>query len=152
MTKTPMSKITVRRMRPEDVGAVMALGIKTIEIQTGSDLEQFYSQESLLRWLRRRDSILLVAYVGSDFAGFRLADYNPANRLAYLEMVAIHPAFRMQGVWRALFNKTIKILRDKGCEQVWCIVREDNDAMQAILKREGFSPGTVFRSYEKNIV
>ena len=144
-------KIVIRKMRQADIPDVIELGEETPEIKTGTSLPQFYGREMLMRWIKRRQSILLVAEVDGLFAGFRIADYNPAAQSGYLEMIAVKNKFRNQGVGKKLTEETLRRLKKMGCDNVWCIIQAKNKRAQAIYESYGFVRGDPFFAYEKKL-
>lgn len=53
--------------------------------------------------------------------------------------VAVHPAYRQQGIGRALTRRALSYLRRRNEPRTWLQVREDNLAAQALYRSVGFT-------------
>lgn len=58
----------ISRMTETDLDEVIAMGLATPEIQTGTDSPQFYYKETLQRWIQSTNGILLVARVDGNLS------------------------------------------------------------------------------------
>jgi ribosomal-protein-alanine N-acetyltransferase len=66
---------------------------------------------------------------------------------AHISTLAVHPAFRRQGIARRMMVDTLGICYERGVITVTLEVRAGNQAAQALYKQFGFDIVTVQRGY-----
>lgn len=148
---TGESDIRIHKMAEADLDEVIALGLATPEIQTGTESPQFYYRETLERWIESPNGILLVAKVEGNLAGFRIADYNPYSRDGHLHVTIVKNEYRGQGVGRKLLNVTLGELESLGCNHVYCEVEEDNEVVLEFFRKNNFDIGRRFYRVERTL-
>jgi ribosomal protein S18 acetylase RimI-like enzyme len=141
--------IIVERMKESDIEDVRALGISTKELQIDDDKSMYYGSEELKAAVKSENEICLVARVDGQFAGFRLAHFNPIFREAYLSDTAIKKEFQGLGIGQLIYQKTNEILKEKNADWSWAIVHEDNERMMNFMKKQGYKKGRKFYFYYK---
>lgn len=146
-----MSEVLIRKMEIRDIGEVISLGLAIPEFHTGTESPQFYSQETLERWIQRPNGVLLVAQVDSDLAGYNLASYNPDNRDGYIHVAVVKEKYRRRGIYGRLLDETMDQLTTLGCNNVWCMVKPDSEAMVEALKKHGFEVGEQFLYIQRSL-
>ncbi len=139
----------VTRMQDEDLDAVIEFGLSTPELQTGTGSPQFYSKETLSRWINSPNGILLIAKVDGQFAGFSITAYNPDSRDGYIHCITTVDTHRGTGLGRRLLEQTLSQLEHVGCNHVYCLVRTNNKKTQSFFKKNGFEIGKAFHYVER---
>ncbi|SRR6266567_7160747 len=134
----------VERMSESDLSEVINLGLSSAEADTGTDSPQFYSKETLSRWVQSPNGVLLVARVEGKFAGFILTAYNPDSNDAYIHEVAVTEQFRGRGVADKLLDQTLTALEKTACDHVFCLTKPSNNPAQKLLQKHGFAMGDTF--------
>ena len=147
----PMLLAEVSRMSETDLDEVIAMGLSTPEIQTGTESPQFYFKDTLQRWIQSPNGILLVARVEGRLAGFRIADYNPDSRDGHLHVTVVNEEYRRRGVGGQLLDATLTELEKLGCNHVYCEVEEDNEATLQFFRKHGFEVGKKFFRVERGL-
>ncbi len=141
---TPKPEVKIRAMEASDLDAVIEMGTSTAEFDTSTDSPQFYSRETLERWIASPNGVLLVAESGSEVIGFRLAAFNPDSRDGYLHTIAVKQSYRDQGIGTQLMTETLRRLESLGCNHVVGLVQEGNDSTLGFLRKNGFDIGAKF--------
>ena len=106
------SNVSVRRLRPDDLGRVVALDHKIV----GRDRSQFY-EAVLQRNLNDTGvQVSLAAELDGMFVGFLLArawygEFGTMEPHGVLEAFGVHPDFRKQGIGHALLEQLVTNLR-----------------------------------------
>jgi len=146
-----MKPIIIEDIKQTDVSEIVKLGLSTPEVQVQDDQPEYYSEETLKKFIKSPDDIYLVARIDGRIAGYRLATYNKYLNEAYLIDLVVKREFRKMGVAQALYKKTFHILRQKKCNWVWVLAKEDNIPIQRLLLKQGFKKGAAFRLYHREI-
>jgi ribosomal protein S18 acetylase RimI-like enzyme len=144
-----MSDISVEVMQEADLDEVIALGLATPELHVQAEEAIYYSKENLLGFIKSPHDIYLVAKVNNNFAGYRLATFNPYLKEAYLIDMVVRPEYRGLGIASKLYNKTFEMLDERDCEWAWALVKESNTKMMEVMKKKGFTKGSTFKFYFK---
>ncbi|MCI0595253.1 MAG: ribosomal protein S18-alanine N-acetyltransferase [candidate division Zixibacteria bacterium] len=127
-------RITVLRMKPEDVEEIVGLEKeaftdpwpkKGFEAQLGDG-------SSIMLVARLEDS----ASVGCQIVGY-LCAYLILEELQ-LASVAVKEAFRRQGIARRLIAEMIRRGWERGTKEIWLDVRESNAAARRLYEKLGF--------------
>ena len=141
--------IRVEKMKPEHLDWVIELGLSTSEFQTGTDAPQFYSKETLSRWIKGPNGVLLTALVNNNFAGFSITGYNPDSRDGYIHCIVVNGSYRKKGIGGNLLENTLSELKTKGCNHIFALVKEDNDDTKRFFERHNFEIGGAFNYTER---
>ncbi|HKI99589.1 MAG TPA: GNAT family N-acetyltransferase [bacterium] len=135
------SACTIRLMRESDVDAVTALDAK----ETGQSRRPYYA-EKMARCVREpRINTSLLAELDGAPVGFLMGrlffgEFGiPATR-AVLDTFGVHPAFRKEGVARALVEQYRKNLEALRVEAIDTLVDWDRTDLLGFFKRMGFRP------------
>lgn len=147
----PRLGVKVRKMETKDLDEVIALGLSTPEIQTGTASPQFYFRETLERWIQSPNGILLVAEDSGRIAGFRIASYNPDSRDGHLNVTIVRKEYRRSGIGSKLLDETLTRLEELGANHVYCQVQEDNEDTLQFFRKHGFEIGRKFFRVEQNL-
>jgi [ribosomal protein S18]-alanine N-acetyltransferase len=102
-------------------------------------------EDGLIRVLRQRNCIGMVAEYGEQVVGFMIYELHK-DRLDMLDF-AVHPEFRRQGIGRQMVAKLVDKL--SGHRRTWIAlsVRESNLAGQLFFRAEGFRATEVIRGH-----
>ena len=148
----PRKGVKVRKMEAKDLGEVITLGLSTSEIQTGTASPQFYFRETLERWIKSPNGILLVAKDRGRIAGFRIASYNPDSRDGHLHVTVVREEYRRSGIGSKLLDETLTRLEELGANHVYCEIQEDNEVTLEFFRKHGFEIGSKFFRVERNLL
>jgi [ribosomal protein S18]-alanine N-acetyltransferase len=123
----------VRRMRPEDVGAVVALA-------AGLPTAPHWPRETYLAVLKPGMIPVRIALVavmaGGKLLGFAVASVIPQE--AELESIAVSADWQRLGIGRRLFEVLLRELADAGVREVFLEVRASNLSALATYGVLGF--------------
>jgi len=141
--------IQVRQMRENDLDWVIELGQETPEFKTGTEAVQFYSHESLSRWVDDLNGVTLVAEVEGKLAGFLLGYYMAGPNDGYINCTVVDKEFRRRGLGEMLQDSALAEFEGKGpeghkCDHVFCVVSETDEPMLNLKRKVGFEVGSKF--------
>jgi [ribosomal protein S18]-alanine N-acetyltransferase len=120
-----------------------------------NDFEALYAIEELcfsppLRFGRRYmqrlvNAIHATTWIAEDFekmAGFAIAEWKPSLETisGYIQTIEVAPAFRGQGIGRALLERIEDSAREANAPMLWLHVDKTNDAAIGLYSRQGFLP------------
>lgn len=145
--------MTVREAAPEEREAVVELIRRAFEpITMFRRIEQMFGPFNGRDWqdrfrVRAEKSVdsrtVLVAAEGDRrLAACVLGAYDPAFRLAFLDMLAVAPDCQGQGLGREMVRAFEAWAREQGAEAVHLDCLADNDAGNALYQSEGFEEVT----------
>ncbi len=128
-----MTPYRVRRFRPSDLEAVMAVERATF----GRDA---YDRKLFAEYARICGELFLVAETrGGRFAGYAIACVSSGRtELANLISIAVAPEARRKGAASLLLSSTIRRLKFRGIERLTLIVRQSNAPALEFYRRRGF--------------
>lgn len=142
--------IRILKMKIEYLDRVIKLGFSTSEFQTGTETPQFYSKQTLAKWINSPNGILLVAKSsGDEFAGFSITAYNPDSRDAYVDCIVVVDKFRRKGVGDKLLAKTFEELKNTDCNHIYCLVEQYNGISKRFFEKHDFKTGNLFYYTDK---
>jgi ribosomal-protein-alanine N-acetyltransferase len=111
--------------------------------------EDPWTEEELLRCLRQRNTIGMVAELDDDVVGFMIYELHK-NRL-HLASLAVDPQYRRRGIGRAMIRSlTGKIGLGSVRNRITLEVRESNLPAQLFFKSQGFRAVQVLRDFYEN--
>jgi ribosomal protein S18 acetylase RimI-like enzyme len=125
------SSVTLRRGRPSDIAALVALeqAVFTTDI---------LSRRSFRHFVTAPQASLIVAQDGDTLAGYALVLYPPRSRLARLYSIAVAPHIGKRGVGPLLLAAAEEAAR---CRRRWAIrleVHEHNTRAIARYEKSGY--------------
>jgi ribosomal protein S18 acetylase RimI-like enzyme len=114
----------------------------------GIGLSAADSRAGIDQFLRRNPGLAFVARTGPTLAGAAMVGED--GRRGYLYHLAVSPACRRQGIGRALVERCIAGLRQRGIQKCHIFVYGDNQAGMAFWDQLGFQlrPDLVIMSRE----
>ena len=114
-----------------------------------ASFEDPWTEEELLRCLRQRNTIGMVAELDDDVVGFMIYELHK-NRL-HLASLAVDPQYRRRGIGRAMIRSlTGKIGLGSVRNRITLEVRESNLPAQLFFKSQGFRAVQVLRDFYEN--
>ncbi|NWF75553.1 MAG: ribosomal protein S18-alanine N-acetyltransferase [Nitrospirae bacterium] len=135
-----MDKLVIRDMGEEDILEVV--NIEQVSFSTP------WSEQSFLRELYRKYSIMKVAVFRDKIIGYICADYKFHE--ACILNLAVHPDYRRRGVATILMNNVINELKNRGCVFLYLKVRFSNTGAKEFYKRFGFKTESIRKKYYSN--
>ena len=142
-------RITIRQMKSGDVDEVAKLGITTKELQIDNDNFMYYQPKDILRALRSKTELCLVATNGVNLAGYFLAHLNTVFNEVYISDLVVKPEYRGQGIGQKLMNEARMILTERNIDWSWALVQEDNYPMHKFMDKQGYKKGKGFFFFYK---
>jgi ribosomal protein S18 acetylase RimI-like enzyme len=143
MNNLETTNVFVRRLRPDDLEAVIALDARN----TGRRRDEYFKLK-LAQALSDTGIVLsLAAEADSMFAGFLLArvfygEFGSTEQVAMLDTLGVHPARRGQGVGDALLRQLRTNLLGLGIRNLQTEVSWDDQELLAFFHHEGFRPAS----------
>ena len=126
--------ITIRTMQIEDYDSVYALWIST----PGMGLNNLDdSREGIEKYLKRNPTTCFVAEAEGKCVGVIIAGHD--GRRGYIYHTAVLPAFRQQGIAKALVQHTLDALGAEGIHKAALVVFKRNALGNAFWEKLGFS-------------
>lgn len=148
--------MTIRKANGEDINVLYALGLSCPELQTNPS-QPFMTRDEFLWSIENPNGVFLLAEDGGGAAGFVYANMQDlerpmAERWACLVYLAVTAEKRSQGIATKLYEAALTELRQAGVKQLftWAHAKE-NSPIEAFLQRRGFSPGGLYRWYDREI-
>ena len=114
-----------------------------------ASFEDPWTEEELLRCLRQRNTIGMVAELDDDVVGFMI--YELHKNSLHLASLAVDPQYRRRGIGRAMIRSlTGKIGLGSVRNRITLEVRESNLPAQLFFKSQGFRAVQVLRDFYEN--
>jgi len=102
----------------------------------GVGLSQADSREAIARYLERNPGLSFAARAGGELVGAVLAGHD--GRRGFLHHLAVKPAYRRQGIGRALTERCLAALRAEGIEKTHLFVYAENHAGRQFWRSLGW--------------
>jgi len=137
--------LVVRRLRPQDLEAVIALDAKV----TGRRREEYFKLKLKQALSDTGIEVSLGAELDGIFVGFLLArvyygEFGALERVAVLDTMDVHPDFRGRGIGSALVDQLRVNLLGLGIRTLQTEVSWSEPELLAFFNREGFAPAPRF--------
>ncbi len=137
-----MNKITIRRMKTEDLVQVCKIEKDTFSLP--------WSERSFSESMARKDTVFLVALVAEEVAGY-LGCYCIAGT-GEITNVAVKKSFRRQGIGGRLLQRLFEEGVTLETREFFLEVRESNEAAILLYSRQGFVKEGIRKNfYEKPV-
>lgn len=145
-------RFIIDRMRVEDLDAVIKLGLSTPLINTGTDVPQFYTKETLLNWIKAERGFLLVVRVEGGVVGFSLASANPDSKVGYVNCLLTHSNSSNYSHSTKLLELTFTWLQQEmGCTSVFSLVHPEDGISLGVCQKAGMQLGNKFRFVQRSL-
>jgi ribosomal protein S18 acetylase RimI-like enzyme len=143
-TELEAQTVVVRRLRPADLGAVVALDAKN----TGRIRDAYFRVKLAQNLAETGIQISLAAELQGAFVGFLLArvfygEFGTPEPVAVLDTFGVHPDFRGRGVGRALLGQLRTNLHGLGIPRLRTDVGWDDQDLLGFFHHEGFRPAPI---------
>ncbi len=135
----PRDELFVRNLRPDDLGAIVAID----EASVGRRREQFLSQKLKQAFADTGIAVSLVVELDDHVVGFLLArvyygEFGVMEPAAVLDVFGVHPDYRGRRVAAALIDQLRTNLLGLGIPKLQTEVRWDSPDLIAFFEHEGF--------------
>lgn len=107
-----------------------------------------WSEKSVASELTNPLALWLVAVEGETVAGY-IGSQTVEDETDMMN-VAVHPAYRRQGIGEKLILELMKALKEKGSHSLTLEVRESNDPAKTLYEKLGFSQVGLRKNYYRN--
>ena len=125
--------VTLRLAEPRDAQAIALMSRDLVEAGLGWK----YDAVRVLRAIRARDTVTLVACEGGEVHGFAIMEFG--DERAHLVLLAVRPTQRRAGIGRRLLEWLLESARTAGIGSVHLELRAQNEAARAFYRAMGFS-------------
>lgn len=132
--------IEVRNLEVADIETVISMG--TTEKSFATESGVFWTSEQLINWSQSENDVLLVAELEGKIVGFALfASHLPTGKVTW-ENLYVEPDFRKVGVAKALLERGLSLLNEKGFNYIMLFANtNDKDKFLTFLEKYGFKKG-----------
>jgi [ribosomal protein S18]-alanine N-acetyltransferase len=128
------SDLSLRLARSADAAPIANLSRELIEY----GLQWRWTPERVAASIRAADVNVLVAGIQENMAGFAIMRYGDDD--AHLDLLAVAPPYRREGIGRQLLEWLEKCAIVAGIPKVALEVRAGNEGAQLFYKRMGYRP------------
>ena len=137
--------VVVRRLRPEDLEAVIALDARI----TGRRRSEYFKLKLKQSLEETGIVISLAAELEGIFSGFLLArvyygEFGLMEPVAVLDTIGVHPDFQRHGVGAALLDQVRTDLAGLGVPRLQTEVSWDDPGLLTFFHHQGFRPAARF--------
>lgn len=138
-------QIILHSCREAHLDAVLRLATTTEEIADyEGETYAFFSRERLHAMSGSPDVLFLVATADRELAGFYIQLIQRAAGMAYIVDLVIAPEYRRWGIGERFIRAGLAFAEKEGCDEIWCIVYEQNEAAWNLFEKYGFRRGKKF--------
>lgn len=137
-----MAKVHIRNLEKSDLSAIVNIE----ERVTGVARPNYWEKRIDLSEAIRPHWASLIAEVGSQVVGFILGragemEFGLPSTVAWIEIIGVDPAFRGQGIARALVQRFLESAEDHDIKTIFTLVASDSRDMADFFSRIGFTQG-----------
>jgi [ribosomal protein S18]-alanine N-acetyltransferase len=133
--------ITLRLAEAQDARAIALMSRDLVEAGLGWK----YDAPRVLRAIRERDTVVLVACERAAVDGFAIMEFG--DERAHLVLLAVRPAQRRGGIGRRMLQWLLESAKTAGIGSVHLELRERNEAARAFYRAMGFSESVLVPGY-----
>ena len=105
-------------------------------IETGMHIGPSDAPEEIKKKIERDPDLFLVAEQNGEIIGTIIGAFDGRRGMVY--HLAVHNAFRRQGIGQALLAEVEKRLKEKGCIKCLLMVLEDNETAKRFYEGSGW--------------
>ncbi len=144
-TSLEWDKVVVRRLRPNDLQAVIALDAKN----TGRHREEYFKLKLAQALSDTGIEVSLAAELDGTFVGFLLSrvyygEFGSTEQVAVLDTFGVHPDFHGKGVGAAMLGQLRTNLLGLGIQTLQTEVSWENPNLLGFFNTLGFKPAARF--------
>ena len=144
-------EIYIRSLDKEDLSAIVNIE----ERLTGVARKAYWEKRIEISEAIRPHWASLVAELDNRVVGFVLGregelEFGLPGTVAWIEIIGVDPAYRGQGVARALMERFTASAEDHGVKNVFTLVDRNNPQMEQFFSRLGFIQGKMLH-FQKEI-
>jgi ribosomal protein S18 acetylase RimI-like enzyme len=141
------SAISITPLGFDHLRPVLDLGYRVFDVTTKPYTS--WSLTTIAEHLDTRDSSCWVALDGGEVAGFVLGsmEFELRDDWAYLEWIAVDPAYQGRGIAKRLLNTCCDGLFAAGAARVVTDVEASNEASATLMTHSGFAPAVTVTLY-----
>jgi ribosomal-protein-alanine N-acetyltransferase len=133
--------VRISLAKESDCAAIAEMSRRLIEF----DLPWSWTESRVRYHLRNRECAVIVARHGKRICGFAIMQFYDAH--AHLNLLAVHPGYRNQGIGSALVSWLEDSARTAGIFLVRLELRAGNDGGRAFYERLGYEQTGISPSY-----
>ena len=137
----PENDVTLRLAGPHDAQAIALMSRDLVEAGLGWK----YDAPRVLRSIRERDTVTLVACDRASVVGFAIMEFGDDR--AHLVLLAVRPAQRRSGIGRLMLHWLLESAQTAGIGSVHLELRARNEAARAFYRAMGFSESVLVPGY-----
>lgn len=147
-----MQKVHIRNLEKSDLSAIVNIE----ERVTGVARPNYWEKRIDLSEAIRPHWASLIAELGSQVVGFILGragemEFGLPSTVAWIEIIGVDPAFRSQGIARALVERFLESAEDHDIKTIFTLVDSDKQDMAAFFGRMGFTQGKMLH-FNKDLI
>lgn len=131
----------IRNAKISDSREILKLGNSVKEFQVSEKTVIFWPKDSLLRIIKNKNDIVLVAEEGKNIAGFIIVNYNPNLGKAIIENIFVKEEFRGKNIGEVLLESAIKQLSKLKCKYVCTFIKSKDAKIIGWYGKRGFNRG-----------
>lgn len=137
-----MQKVYIRNLQKSDLGAIVNIE----ERVTGVARPGYWQKRIEISEAIRPHWASLIAEINSQVVGFILGragelEFGLPSSVAWIEIIGVDPAFRHQGIARALVQQFLDSAEDHDVKTIFTLVDSDNREMAGFFSQVGFTQG-----------
>jgi ribosomal protein S18 acetylase RimI-like enzyme len=134
--------IFIRNLRKNDLGAIVDIE----ERVTGIARREYWEKRIEISEAIRPHWASLVAEADNRVVGFVFGragelEFGLPGTVAWIEIIGVDPAYRHQGIARALLEQFTASAEDHGIKTIFTLVNDDQREMKEFFNRLGFAQG-----------
>ncbi len=133
--------VTLRLAEAQDARAIALMSRDLVEAGLGWK----YDAPRVLRAIRERDTVALVACERAAVLGFAIMEFG--DERAHLVLLAVRPAQRRGGIGRRMLHWLLESAQTAGIGSIHLELRERNEAARAFYRAMGFSESVLVPGY-----
>ena len=136
-----LENVYVRRLRPDDLEAVVALDAKSV----GRRRDEYFKLKLEMAMNETGVEVSLAAEIDGMFVGFMISrvfygEFGISEPAAVMEVIGVEPNFRGKGIAHAMLRQLRTNLLGLGVKKIQTEVTWEDQAMMSFFQHEGFTP------------
>lgn len=144
-----MQKVHIRSLDKRDLAAIVNIEDRL----TGVSRRAYWEKRIEISEAIRPHWASLVAEINNQVVGFILGrtgelEFGLPSTVAWIEIIGVDPAFRSQGIARALTDQFIASAEDHDIRTVFTLVNNTSKDMVEFFKRVGFAQGKMIHFHK----